>query len=256
MEHGASTLALQSAEQSSNTAGLEEVSELFARVKGLFADYAVHRPHPGIILVHGDNCVVLLAPARLWMGMPRLFEPWREARERETAVVLLVGQIDRQLLTHARQTGLLGLLRRDSDDSELVLNIEHAFECDELKTRHQFRAESLTRYEYEFGELAENPRSLTTERNLERLLGLILEKSRVVTGADAGSLYVVEGATGSPEVRRLHFKLSANDSRKIRLECVCHARGPQQHGRLGGLGTSNNPDRQRVLPFAQRDVWL
>ena len=43
----------------------------------------------------------------------------------------------------------------------------------------------------ELGELIEISRALTTERNIDRLLGLILEKARFITGADAGSIYDV-----------------------------------------------------------------
>lgn len=60
-------------------------------------------------------------------------------------------------------------------------------------------------------ELVEIACALTKERDLGTLLGLILEKSRKVTNADAGSIYVVEPATATHE-RRLRFKLSQNDS--------------------------------------------
>lgn len=57
--------------------------------------------------------------------------------------------------------------------------------------------------------LIEIARALSQERDIDRLLGLILEKSRYVTDADAGSIYVVEG---EGDERRLRFKLSQNDS--------------------------------------------
>ncbi|MEO7332262.1 MAG: HD domain-containing phosphohydrolase, partial [Minicystis sp.] len=50
------------------------------------------------------------------------------------------------------------------------------------------------------------------EREIDKLLGLILEKSRFITGADAGSIYVVEGDDPEPRSRALRFKLSQNDS--------------------------------------------
>ena len=50
---------------------------------------------------------------------------------------------------------------------------------------------------------------MTTERDVDKLLGVILEKSRFVTGADAGSIYVVEGSDAN---RNLRFKLTQNDS--------------------------------------------
>jgi HD-GYP domain-containing protein (c-di-GMP phosphodiesterase class II) len=43
-------------------------------------------------------------------------------------------------------------------------------------------------------------------------LNLILEKSRFITGADAGSIYVLEGDDPDILNRKLHFKLSQNDS--------------------------------------------
>src|SRR4029077_12878557 len=49
----------------------------------------------------------------------------------------------------------------------------------------------------------------TTERVVDKLFSVILEKSRYVTGADAGSLYVVEG---DERERHLRFKLTQNDS--------------------------------------------
>ena len=51
---------------------------------------------------------------------------------------------------------------------------------------------------------------MTTARDVDKLLGVILEKSRFVTGADAGSIYVVEGERAVRGM--LRFKLTQNDS--------------------------------------------
>ena len=53
---------------------------------------------------------------------------------------------------------------------------------------------------------------MTTERDVDKLLGVILEKSRFVTGADAGSIYIVETSPGDADKRVLRFKLTQNDS--------------------------------------------
>ena len=70
------------------------------------------------------------------------------------------------------------------------------------------------RFRYEVGELIATSRALSSERDIGTLLALILEKCRQVTGADAGSVYVLEGE-GAPPQRRLHFMLSQNDSIRI-----------------------------------------
>ena len=67
------------------------------------------------------------------------------------------------------------------------------------------------RYRYEVGELVATSRALSSERDIRALLALILEKCRQITGADAGSVYVLEGE-GPASQKRLHFMLSQNDS--------------------------------------------
>ncbi|HEX2658641.1 MAG TPA: GAF domain-containing protein, partial [Polyangia bacterium] len=75
------------------------------------------------------------------------------------------------------------------------------------------RAE-VDRLRYEIEELITTARALSSARDTRALLGLILKKCRDVTGADAGSVYVLEGE-GAPAEKTLHFMLSQNDSLKI-----------------------------------------
>jgi HD-GYP domain-containing protein (c-di-GMP phosphodiesterase class II) len=70
------------------------------------------------------------------------------------------------------------------------------------------------RFRYEVAELVATSRALSSERDIRKLLALILEKSRQVTGADAGSVYVLEGE-GAPAEKSLHFMLAQNDSIEI-----------------------------------------
>ena len=77
------------------------------------------------------------------------------------------------------------------------------------------------RFRYEVAELLAASRALSSERDIKKLLALILEKTRQVTGADAGSVYVLEEdasvtlGTRRPPDKKLHFMLSQNDSLKI-----------------------------------------
>ena len=191
---------------------VESIGDLCARISTLDSRRAIHRPHPGIMLVREDDVRVLISTSSLWLEVPKLFEPWHEPRDTEAVAIILVGALEPGEIARARALGVTGLLRPDTCDAELALALDHAFDWLKLKRGQSNRSESLTRYEYEFGELSEIARALTTERDIDRLLGLILEKSRMVTGADAGSLYVVEGIESGQEERRLHFKLSQNDS--------------------------------------------
>jgi len=63
----------------------------------------------------------------------------------------------------------------------------------------------------EITELTDIGIQLTTEKDYNKLLDLILNQARRITQSDAGSLYVVE--TDDRGEKRLRFKLSQNDSR-------------------------------------------
>ena len=63
----------------------------------------------------------------------------------------------------------------------------------------------------EIKELTRIGMALSTERDLETLLELILSQALHITGSDAGSLYLVEEPEGEP--RRLRFKLTQTLSR-------------------------------------------
>jgi HD-GYP domain-containing protein (c-di-GMP phosphodiesterase class II) len=82
----------------------------------------------------------------------------------------------------------------------------------------------VDRFRYEVAELVATSRALSSERDIRKLLALILEKTRQVTGADAGSVYVLEEPDGAPvaapgpssgAAKRLHFMLSQNDSLEL-----------------------------------------
>jgi len=68
------------------------------------------------------------------------------------------------------------------------------------------------RLKYELDELMSISRAISSERDRDRLLDLILEKARYITGADAGSVYVME-ETADPEAPpNLRFMITHNES--------------------------------------------
>ncbi len=82
----------------------------------------------------------------------------------------------------------------------------------QLRVESAERGAVADRFRYELGELIAISRAISSERDIGKLLGLILEKSRYITDADAGSVYVVEGMALAPDQRTLRFRISQNDS--------------------------------------------
>ena len=127
--------------------------------------------------------------------------------------LLLVGAPSQWLAAVPADRAPLALLGAGAPMVELCLQAHGLLERVELRRLAVERITQLARYRYERGELVEIARAITRERDIDRLLSLILEKSRYITGADAGSLYVVEGERGSNvSGQRMRFKLSQNDS--------------------------------------------
>jgi HD-GYP domain-containing protein (c-di-GMP phosphodiesterase class II) len=175
-------------------------------------DRVVARPHPLLCTVRQEQLFVVLAPAAVWERGRDLLRPFAAKLAAAEATLVLLGRPAEPDLTQALNRGLAALVPAAPNADELFVAVHNAFELLESKARSESRGKWLSRYRYELGELIEIAKAITTEREIDRLLGLILEKSRFITGADAGSMYVVEGDDPQPQSRTLRFKLSQNAS--------------------------------------------
>jgi HD-GYP domain-containing protein (c-di-GMP phosphodiesterase class II) len=182
------------------------------RAAASFASYQVTRPHPLLVQIGRDHLRVLLTPAEVWDRGRNLFLPYADAIARMETRVILLGRPNGPDVAQALNHGVCAIVPEAPSHEELYVATHQAFEFMEVKARSESRGKWLNRYRYELGELIEIARALTTEREIDRLLALILEKSRFVTAADAGSIYVVEGTDPQIGRRQLRFKLSQNDS--------------------------------------------
>ncbi len=174
--------------------------------------HVTSRAHPILTVVHKDELFVLIAPAAVWTRGRELLRPFAARLAEGEALLVLLGRPDEPDLAQALNRGLAAIVPAEPEPDELYVAIRSAFELLEQKARAESRGKWLNRYRYELGELIEIAKAITTEREIDKLLGLILEKSRFITGADAGSIYVVEGDDPDPLRRALRFKLSQNDS--------------------------------------------
>jgi HD-GYP domain-containing protein (c-di-GMP phosphodiesterase class II) len=112
------------------------------------------------------------------------------------------------------------LLVKPVTAGRLRLRLDRAF--DALHNRRVVRQleEALARKGEELHELNQIGVKLSAERDIKKLLDLILYKSREITAADAGSLYLVErGKSDKTQTDdRLRFKLTQNDSVLVPFE--------------------------------------
>jgi len=93
---------------------------------------------------------------------------------------------------------------------EIEKTIAITFENIELAERSRSASDALGVAERERQQLNEIGVALSSERDINALLTLILKKAREITGADAGSLYLVD--EDASRRRHLRFMLTQNDS--------------------------------------------
>lgn len=92
-------------------------------------------------------------------------------------------------------------------------NIRAAFDNLALSRQQAELERKLERARSEIDELNEIGIALSTQRDTESLLDMILRKSREITVSDAGSLYLVEESETEP--KRLRAKVAQNDSIRV-----------------------------------------
>jgi len=112
------------------------------------------------------------------------------------------------------------LVPRPVTPGHLQLKLERALES--IRSARVIRQleQKVARKTGELSELNKIGVALSAERDIDKLLKLILQKSREITGADAGSLYLVEHGPEHDAVRDdlLRFKLAQNDSVAVSFE--------------------------------------
>ena len=200
---------------------MDRLQEILQRDPRLATD-TVTRPHEllvtawrSLVAANGrqrEKLCVVFAPAAVWDRAREIFAPFSDRFAEGQALLVLVGRPRDPSLGDTTSRGLASVVDADASPDEVHLAAHRAFELMEAKSRAEARGRWVRRYRYELGELIHIARAMTTVRDVDKLLGVILEKSRFVTGADAGSVYIVEASPDGSDKRMLRFKLTQNES--------------------------------------------
>jgi HD-GYP domain-containing protein (c-di-GMP phosphodiesterase class II) len=134
----------------------------------------------------------------------------REAIETNQARLIYLLDSGLDLPVEASGVPVFSFLTDSVPAAALYRVIDAAFESLSFAQHQTGLEDELRRARSEIDQLNETGIALSTQRDRESLLNLILQKSREVTQSDAGSLYLIEES--SQGVRQLRFKITQNDS--------------------------------------------
>ncbi len=180
-----------------------------------FSAYHVTGTGDGWVEVRVGEGGLTLAAASL-IRDEKAIEPHLVRSASGKTMLLLVGTDDELGGVDAlRDRYELALVTLPLARARLYVTMKNYLDLVALRAREQERGRTAEKYRSELGELVSIARAISSERDIGKLLGLILERSRYVTGADAGSVYIVEGQSLNPRERTVRFMVSQNDSVEI-----------------------------------------
>jgi HD-GYP domain-containing protein (c-di-GMP phosphodiesterase class II) len=180
---------------------------------GRLASWSVGAKGDGFCEVDlGASVLVLVAPA-LWRDPARLAPHLLRSRSGVYPLVLFGAEtdfVDGRVEAIDDPTITLAVLPISSERLAAILRGE----AERARRSHDMarRDLQLVRARYETDLLISVGRALSQERDIDSLLAQILRRAREVTGADAGSVYVVEGDAEEVSERTLRFMVSQNES--------------------------------------------
>ena len=197
------------------------------------------------------SALIIADPARLDAEREGL-EAWLKAGGSTKALIVAVANASEGDEVLRRFPFLDDILLHPVTGARIRLRLERAL--DTLHTRRVIRQleGALDRKGDDLHELNKIGVALSAERDINKLLELILAKCREITAADAGSLYLVQRGKdeSSQEDDQLRFRLTQNDSLMLPFE---ERTLPLSEASIAGYSalsgkTVNLPDAYRIPP--------
>jgi HD-GYP domain-containing protein (c-di-GMP phosphodiesterase class II) len=168
----------------------------------------------------GASSALVLAELDALTVEVKAVEAWLQSGGNLEALVVGVTDAGRCAEAVRRLPFVDDIVTRPVTAGLLKLRLDRALDAIHARRAIQQLDGALARKSQELHELNKIGVALSAERDIDKLLDLILGKSREITAADAGSLYLVERGE-DPESQaddRLKFMLTQNDSVAVPFE--------------------------------------
>ncbi|MBN1351025.1 GAF domain-containing protein [candidate division KSB1 bacterium] len=198
----------------------EQTKDCFVSLENEFACWSAHetdtfreninRHHPGIILASSG---ILETDGVAWRDL------LADENTRDFLQVIVFGEISSAAAKSIPEQSIFSYIPHNAQFDFILRTIRNASLLLKNKIDSRELLSILDNRTNELEELNKIGIALSAERDSDKLLSLILQKSREITKADAGTLYLVEGithgkaaSTAELENKQLRFKLSQCDS--------------------------------------------
>lgn len=174
----------------------------------LFDDYEIVESSNQYLKVKKDNLLKIFVGSEIFCNFARVAPLIKEVKEKPEICLICIGEtadlnkLDEQFLNSSVQLAGLPLsLMNLHVSTRSIHNLQNLAVLAECERKQIAQASEEVKYVLSIS------RQLNGERDIPKLLNLILQKAREVTRADAGSIYTVDASRQS-----LRFRFTQNDS--------------------------------------------
>ena len=182
-----------------------------------FHAFAITSPNDEVVIISRDGLKQIILAPTLWQSLERRLPYVAEANQATTCVVCTGTHEDfAEFPVDLRRPDIqqLGLPLYSKTLYPIVQNI---YNMQTLLAHARATAEEVQEANQAVKYVMSISRELNGERDIPRLLDLILFKAREISSADAGSIYTVDSPTNNVRDGSIQFRLTQNHSIKQNL---------------------------------------
>lgn len=223
----------------------------------LFSSYTTETPADDVVSVTRDGLTHIILGPNLWRSFDRRL-PYLE-NANQTGISLVCAGTEHDFANFppelrrpdVQQMGLPVTRLNLVAIMQSIHNLQTLISHSNAEAREVQEANQNVKYVMSIS------RELNGERNIPKLLNLILSKARDICSADAGSIYTVESPTSNVRDGTIHFRFTQNDSI---VQNLSEFSMPVNEGSVVGNAciheaTINIPDLYRLSPNPQENPY-
>lgn len=177
-----------------------------------FCAYTIETPDSDIVSISRDGLTHILMGANLWNSFERRLPFLESANQPGISLVCTGTDTDFAAFPAELRRPDVQQMGLPVSKLNLVAILQSIHNLQTLISHSNAAAKEIQEANQNVKYVMSISRELNGERNIPKLLNLILSKARDICSADAGSIYTVESPTSNVKDGTIHFRFTQNDS--------------------------------------------
>ncbi|MEZ4743476.1 MAG: GAF domain-containing protein [Bdellovibrionota bacterium] len=182
-----------------------------------YNEYEFKRPANGVITLYRDGLTKFFICDEVWQNTTKVKTYINHTKTPGISIICVGTVKELQTLPSEMQSENIQQICLPVSEDSLSTSIRCIHNFQKLVDHAETEKRLIEKASQEVKYVLSISRELNGERNIKKLLNLILFKAREITNADAGSIYTTEIPGKNVKEGKLHFRFTQNDSIKQNL---------------------------------------